>query len=70
MYKEAMFVSKAAFVAAESVFYDPSMLPLLYFPEEHVYAVFAPFFVPVALHALFALRKLVAGRRSRVRSSG
>jgi len=41
--------------AADQAFFDASLLPLLYFPEEHIYAVFAPFFVPTVVPVLAAV---------------
>lgn len=35
------------------------MLPMLYFPTDHVYAVYAPFFVPVVLPVGLALAATV-----------
>jgi phosphatidylinositol glycan class S len=34
---------------AERAFFDPDMLALLYFPAEHVYAVYTPLFGPIAV---------------------
>ena len=40
---------------AHDAFFAESLLPSLYFPEEHVYAVYAPLFVPIGLTVLKAL---------------
>ncbi|GJN89101.1 hypothetical protein Rhopal_002075-T1 [Rhodotorula paludigena] len=42
---------------ASTAYYDPSMLALLYFPDEHKYAVYTPLFGPVAVPLLVALLK-------------
>lgn len=47
--------SKTALVFATKAFFDPSMLPALYFPDEHLYAVYSPFFIPVVVPVLGAL---------------
>ncbi|GAA5856029.1 hypothetical protein JCM9279_003381 [Rhodotorula babjevae] len=52
---------------ASEAYFDPSMLALLYFPDEHKYAVYTPLFGPVAVPLLVALLREVkewrAGRR-------
>lgn len=47
--------SKTALEFATKAFFDPSMLPALYFPDEHLYAVYSPFFIPVVVPVLGAL---------------
>ncbi|KAJ1814346.1 GPI transamidase component, partial [Coemansia sp. RSA 2599] len=42
---------------AESAFFDPSMVSLLYFPDQHKYAIYLPFFLPVAMPLLAALKR-------------
>ncbi|GAA5860984.1 hypothetical protein JCM8547_007997 [Rhodosporidiobolus lusitaniae] len=44
---------------ASQVYFDPSMLALLYFPDEHKYAVYTPLFGPVSVPLLVALVKEV-----------
>jgi hypothetical protein len=44
---------------ARGVLFDPGMVPLLYFPEEHVYAVYAPLFAPIVVPVIAALVKMV-----------
>jgi len=56
-YEEAITASSNAKVQAEKAFFDPTMLPLLYFPEEHLYAVYAPFFVPALVPVISATTK-------------
>eukprot|EP00457_Paulinella_chromatophora_P003943 gb/GEZN01003953.1/.p1 GENE.gb/GEZN01003953.1/~~gb/GEZN01003953.1/.p1 ORF type:complete len:559 (+),score=98.16 gb/GEZN01003953.1/:197-1873(+) len=62
--EEAMRASRTAVDAAQKAFFDPSMLPLLYFPNEHLYAVYAPFFVPVLFPILAAWFRLLKSARS------
>ncbi|XP_034255162.1 GPI transamidase component PIG-S isoform X2 [Thrips palmi] len=49
-------LSKQAFLAAETAFSDPSLLALLYFPEDQKYAVYIPLFLPVMIPVLMSLR--------------
>ncbi|KAI8318096.1 hypothetical protein GQ54DRAFT_300798, partial [Martensiomyces pterosporus] len=44
---------------AEGAFFDPSMVSLLYFPDQHKYAIYLPFFLPVAIPLLHAIKKVV-----------
>ncbi|KAJ1549207.1 hypothetical protein HK405_007847 [Cladochytrium tenue] len=39
--------ARRSVVAAESAFFDPTMVAMLYFPDEHRLAVFMPLFTPV-----------------------
>ncbi len=39
--------SQKALEMAESSFFDPSILGMLYFPTEHLYAIYLPLFLPV-----------------------
>eukprot|EP01137_Pigoraptor_chileana_P005710 Opistho-2@49142 len=38
-----------------ALFFDPSILELLYFPEENLYAIYMPLFLPVAVPILIAV---------------
>lgn len=42
---------------ASRAYFNPTMLALLYFPDEHKYTVYAPFFGPVAVPLLAALAR-------------
>ncbi|PVV02401.1 hypothetical protein BB560_003146 [Smittium megazygosporum] len=46
-------------------FFDPSMVGMLYFPTEHKYAIYMPYFLPIALPFLAALLKLLKQKRSK-----
>ncbi|KAJ2551724.1 GPI transamidase component [Coemansia sp. RSA 1933] len=60
----AAFTSAAtAAVLAETAFFDPSMVSMLYFPDQHKYAIYFPFFLPVAIPVLSAIRRLFAHHR-------
>lgn len=54
---------RAASLWSSRAFYDPSMLPMLHFPSEHMYAVYAPFFAPIVLPVLGGLIKAIKSRR-------
>lgn len=54
-YEMASRHARDAIVSSESAFFDPTMVPMLYFPDEHKLAIYMPFFVPIALPLLKAL---------------
>ena len=45
-YEDKWTHGKIAIEKSTKAFFDPSLVSLLYFPAEHVYAVYIPFFVP------------------------
>ena len=49
---EAFASSSQAYTLSEKAFFDPSLLALLYFPEDQKYAVYFPLFLPVSLPLL------------------
>ncbi|XP_049598753.1 GPI transamidase component PIG-S [Syngnathus scovelli] len=51
----ALQYSKEAILASERAFFDPSLLHLLYFPDDQKFAIYIPLFVPVGVPALVAL---------------
>ena len=46
---------------AEKAFFDDKMVSMLYFPDEHKYAIYTPLFGPLALPLLLALLKELQG---------
>lgn len=56
---EALHHVAAAQALASRAYFDPSMVALLYFPDEHKYAVYTPLFGPVAVPLVLALVKEV-----------
>ncbi|BGP24379.1 phosphatidylinositol glycan, class S [Rhodotorula toruloides] len=51
---------------ASQAYFDPSMVALLYFPDEHKYAIYTPLFVPVAVPLLVGLlREFKAWKKAR-----
>lgn len=53
--EEAYQYSCHAYQLAENAFYDPSLLALLYFPDDQKYAVYFPLFLPVSLPMVLTL---------------
>jgi phosphatidylinositol glycan class S len=46
--------SASALSLSSRAFFHPSMLALLYFPDEHKYAVYTPLFGPMAVPLIIA----------------
>ncbi|KAH0562901.1 hypothetical protein KQX54_000919 [Cotesia glomerata] len=55
---EGFSLSKESFVTAEKAFTDPSLLALLYFPDDQKYAVYIPLFLPVMIPVLLSLKNI------------
>lgn len=56
--------SKQALEAAHSAFFDPTMTAMLYFPTEHILAVYAPLLLPLSVPILVSIyRSLKRGIR-------
>lgn len=51
----ALEASRDALVKAETAFFDPTMVSMLYFPDEHKYAIYMPLFVPISVPLVMAL---------------
>ncbi|KAI8981885.1 phosphatidylinositol-glycan biosynthesis class S protein [Mycotypha africana] len=56
-YIKALQTSIEAIELAEMAFFDPTMVSMLYFPDEHKYAIYMPLFVPISVPLLMALLK-------------
>lgn len=54
--EEALEYSKIAFETSEFAFTHPSLLALLYFPDDQKYAVYIPLFLPVMIPVLMSLK--------------
>ncbi|XP_057841094.2 uncharacterized protein LOC131050824 isoform X2 [Cryptomeria japonica] len=66
MYLAAAEFARKARNLAEEAFFQPSIMSLLYFPIEHHFAIYTPFFVPVLLHTfLAATKEIIRYRRER-----
>ncbi|KAL8570340.1 hypothetical protein ACOMHN_035758 [Nucella lapillus] len=46
---DAFIASRSAIVASEKAFFDPSLLELLYFPEDQKFAIYIPLFLPISI---------------------
>ncbi|KAJ2799608.1 GPI transamidase component [Coemansia guatemalensis] len=62
-YQHAFESAAAATAFAETAFFDPSMVSMLYFPDQHKYAIYMPFFLPVAIPVLAAIKRIISERR-------
>ena len=49
-----------AYALSNRAFFNPSMLGLLYFPDEHKYAVYTPLFAPLLVPLLVSTLKILA----------
>lgn len=56
-YIKALQYSIHAIELAEKAFFDPTMVSMLYFPDEHKYAIYMPLFVPISVPLIMALLK-------------
>lgn len=56
---EAYTLANRAYELSESAFYDPSLLESLYFPDDLKYAIYLPFFLPLAYPILLSIVKLI-----------
>lgn len=54
-YTAALAHSRDGLVKAEAAFFDPTMVSMLYFPDEHKYAIYMPLFVPISVPLVMAL---------------
>lgn len=50
--------ARIAYIAAEKAFNDPSLLELLYFPEEQKYAIYIPLYLPIMIPVLFSFNSI------------
>ncbi|OWF35994.1 GPI transamidase component PIG-S-like [Mizuhopecten yessoensis] len=55
--EKAFLESRNAIVCSEKAFFDPSLLELLYFPEDQKFAIYIPLFLPISLPVLASLWK-------------
>jgi phosphatidylinositol glycan class S len=53
------------FFFLEKAFFDPSLLELLYFPEDQKFAIYIPLFIPVGLPLLVSIKSLVKSFKKR-----
>ncbi|XP_068623435.1 GPI transamidase component PIG-S [Battus philenor] len=55
---EAYRTSLEGFLAAETAFMEPSLLALLYFPDDQKYAIYIPLFLPIMFPVVLSLKNL------------
>nr|XP_046174107.1 LOW QUALITY PROTEIN: GPI transamidase component PIG-S [Oncorhynchus gorbuscha] len=63
----ALQYSKEAILHSERAFFDPSLLHLLYFPDDQKFAIYIPLFLPMCVPILLSLLKMAAEARQRRR---
>lgn len=56
---ERLGLARKSFRMSEGAFFDPSLLELLYFPEDQKFAIYIPFFLPLALPILSRFKRAV-----------
>ncbi|WFD32497.1 hypothetical protein MSPP1_003545 [Malassezia sp. CBS 17886] len=67
--QRALALAAQAQTLASEAFFHPSMLAMLYFPDEHKYAVYTPLFGPLIVPLLVALLRELRAWRSRHRAA-
>ncbi|GFS92324.1 GPI transamidase component PIG-S [Nephila pilipes] len=55
---EGFLKAQSAFISSDEAFFDPSLLALLYFPEDQKYAIYIPLFLPISLPVITSLSHL------------
>ena len=66
-FDKASSKAREAVQYAESAFFDPTMVSMLYFPSEHKFAVYMPIFVPISVPLVFNLISEIRRRIGRKR---
>lgn len=61
----ALQYSKEAILASEKAFFDPSLLHLLYFPDDQKFAIYIPLFLPMCVPIFLSLLKILSEVRKR-----
>ncbi|KAJ8386244.1 hypothetical protein AAFF_G00175640 [Aldrovandia affinis] len=61
----ALQYSREAVLASERAFFDPSLLHLLYFPDDQKFAIYIPLFLPMCVPILLSLLKMAGDLRQR-----
>uniref|UniRef100_A0A8C5MUZ8 Phosphatidylinositol glycan anchor biosynthesis class S n=1 Tax=Leptobrachium leishanense TaxID=445787 RepID=A0A8C5MUZ8_9ANUR len=61
----AFQASKTAISSSEKAFFDPSLLHLLYFPDDQKFAIYIPLFLPMAVPIILSLLKIFKESRSK-----
>lgn len=67
-YVEALERSIEGVELAEKAFFDPTMVSMLYFPDEHKYAIYMPLFVPISVPLIMALLKQIKALKQQAKT--
>ncbi|XP_006005797.1 GPI transamidase component PIG-S isoform X2 [Latimeria chalumnae] len=59
----AFHASKQAITSSERAFFDPSLLHLLYFPDDQKFAIYIPLFLPMAVPIILSLLRIASDFR-------
>ncbi|KAK2187452.1 hypothetical protein NP493_165g06010 [Ridgeia piscesae] len=62
---DAFLSSKQAIISSEKAFFDPSLLELLYFPEDQKFAIYIPLFLPISIPVILSIMSSVKWLRSK-----
>ena len=57
--EKSVVYARKAFEAAELAFFDPSLLALLYFPDEQKYAIYIPLYLPILIPVLLSIMAML-----------
>ncbi|KAK3602026.1 hypothetical protein CHS0354_013067, partial [Potamilus streckersoni] len=63
--EKAFLASRGAIISSEKAFFDPSLLELLYFPEDQKFAIYIPLFLPISFPVFSSLYKACKWFRER-----
>ncbi|XP_035690122.1 GPI transamidase component PIG-S-like [Branchiostoma floridae] len=66
----AFQASKEAILSSEKAFFDPSLLELLYFPEDQKFAIYIPLFLPMSVPVLMSLFQAFRWYKKRQQQEG
>uniref|UniRef100_A0A2K5EHV8 Phosphatidylinositol glycan anchor biosynthesis class S n=1 Tax=Aotus nancymaae TaxID=37293 RepID=A0A2K5EHV8_AOTNA len=66
----AFVASQEAVTSSERAFFDPSLLHLLYFPDDQKFAIYIPLFLPMAVPILLSLVKIFLETRKSWKKPG
>ncbi|XP_044528767.1 GPI transamidase component PIG-S [Gracilinanus agilis] len=55
----AFHASREAVTSSEKAFFDPSLLHLLYFPDDQKFAIYIPLFLPMAVPIFLSMIKII-----------
>ncbi|KAI8143817.1 phosphatidylinositol-glycan biosynthesis class S protein [Fennellomyces sp. T-0311] len=64
-YDTALRHSIHAIELAEEAFFNPTMVSMLYFPDEHKYAIYMPLFVPISVPLIMTVIKNIKTSRAK-----